>query len=150
MELKIRTFSQLSCGELYGILKARQDIFIIEQDCIYPDMDDVDPMATHVFYKEGIDICAYARIYWEETEDNTVKIGRVLTVRRGQGLGLKVMREAVVFARDYYRPGKIMIHAQEQAKGFYEKIGFLVDSDPFMEDDIPHVRMILEEKDKIS
>lgn len=140
--LVIKTFEQLSSRELYAILQARLDIFIMEQNCIYRDIDDVDLTATHIFYQEGVEICAYARIYWDPHQNNTVKIGRVIAVRRGTGLGGKLMKEAVKVAKDFYRPEKILIHAQAYARGFYEKAGFAVMSEEtFLEDDIPHYYM---------
>lgn len=139
---QVKTFDQLSNLELYHILQARLNIFIIEQNCIYPDIDEVDLDATHLFYKEGEDILAYCRLYQDDEWENSVKIGRVITVRRGVGLGLIMMLEAVEQVKKRYRPAKIHIHAQEYARGFYEKAGFSV-TDPvtFLEDDIPHFHM---------
>lgn len=144
MELYTKTFAQLTTVELYGIMKARQDIFIVEQNCIYPDLDEIDKIATHVFYKEGDEICAYARLYWEENQDNTVKLGRVIAVRRSVGLGLRLLEEAVSAAKALYRPKTILIHSQEYASGFYEKVGFVVGSAPFLEDGLNHVLMTLD------
>lgn len=137
-----KPFADLTVLELYHILQARQDIFIIEQTCIYPDIDNLDQIATHVFLKDGDDICAYARIYWDDHHENTVKIGRVIAPRRGTGAGLQVMLEAVRITKEEYKPEEILLHAQEYARGFYEKAGFhAVSEETFLEDDIPHLLM---------
>ncbi len=143
-ELKIKSFEDLTNLELYGIMQARQNIFIIEQDCVYPDMDDVDQEAFHVFFKEVESILAYCRIYWDK-EEEVVKIGRVITVKRGVGLGLKLMLSAIEVVKREYDSGEILIHAQEYATGFYEKAGFVVyDPVSFLEDGLPHFHMKLE------
>lgn len=143
MELVIKTFAELTINELYAILKARQEIFIVEQNCPYLDADGLDQIATHIFYKEKGTICAYTRLYWEDGRENAVKVGRVIAVRRGTGLGLKILEESVKIAKEFYRPTELFVHAQEYAIGFYEKAGFKVISEPFLEDGIPHVEMLL-------
>lgn len=141
-QLVIKAFAQLTTLELYHILQARQDIFILEQTCIYRDIDEQDLTATHVFYKDGEEICAYARVYWDENHKGRVKIGRVIAVRRSTGIGLKLMLEAVTVAKEQFHPQEILIHAQEYARGFYEKAGFsVVSEETFLEDDIPHLYM---------
>lgn len=143
MELMVKTFTQLSNLELYHIMKARQEIFIVEQNCVYNDIDDIDLTATHVFLKDKEEICAYTRLYWEEERESAVKVGRVIAPRRGTGLGLEIMMESIKIAKEYYRPEEIFIHAQCYAIGFYEKAGFSVISEEFLEDDIPHVAMVI-------
>lgn len=146
LELKplcyVKTFEQLTNHELYRILQARVNIFIVEQNCIYPDIDNVDFHANHLFYKEGEEILAYCRMYQDDEWENSVKIGRVITVERGKGLGLEMMLEAVSLTKTLYDCQRIHIHAQEYARGFYEKAGFAV-TDPvtFLEDGIPHFHM---------
>lgn len=143
MELVVKTFEELSKEELYEILRARQEIFIVEQNCPYLDADGVDFEATHVFLKDELGIAAYTRLYWEKERESSVKIGRVIAVRRGTGAGLRVMEESVRIGKERYNPKEFYIHAQEYAKGFYGKVGFVVSSAPFLEDDIPHVAMTL-------
>lgn len=142
MELVVKTFEQLTLLELYHILQARERIFIVEQECAYLDADGVDEHSTHVFYKENEEICAYTRLYWEEHREKSIKIGRVIAVKRGTGLGLRVMKEAMLVAEQVYHPDELFIHAQSYAIGFYEKAGFSVCSEEFMEDEIPHVEMV--------
>lgn len=141
MELIVKNFSELTLHELYHIIKAREEIFIVEQNCPYLDVDGIDLEATHVFYKEEERICAYTRLYWEKSREQSIKIGRVIAVDRGTGLGLQIMKESVRIAKERFAPKELYIHAQEYAIGFYEKAGFSVSSGVFMEDDIPHVVM---------
>lgn len=144
-EIHLKTFQELSNTQLYRIMQARVNIFIVEQDCVYPDLDDIDYQALHLFLQEEDEILAYCRLYWDPTEgENVAKIGRVITVRRGQGYGLELMKEAVKRGQEELNPAKIAIHAQEYACGFYEKAGFVV-ADPvsFLEDGIPHLHMEL-------
>ncbi|MFI3255309.1 MAG: GNAT family N-acetyltransferase [Eubacteriales bacterium] len=145
MELHVKTFAQLTSLELYALLRARQEVFILEQNCVYLDADGTDIVATHLFYKEGeeegANILASCRLYWDPEEDNQVLLGRVLTTRRGEGHGLKLVLEGVAFAKEYYRPNTILIHAQEYAIPFYEKADFVVCSGTFLEDGIKHKMM---------
>lgn len=141
-EILLRDFSALSNVQLYRIMQARINIFVVEQNCVYPDLDGIDYVAQHLFIQEGDEILAYCRLYWENESEKIAKIGRVITVRRGQGYGLTLMKEALRLTQKILQPKEIQIHAQEYATGFYEKAGFAV-SDPvsFLEDDIPHLHM---------
>ncbi len=141
LSFEIKSFQELSNLELYRILQARQDIFILEQQCIYPDLDDIDLEATHLFYKRGENIAAYCRLYWDKERASAVKIGRVIAVERSTGLGGALMEQAVRVANSQYQPQELILHAQVYAIGFYEKSGFRQISPHFMEDDIPHCLM---------
>ena len=78
MEVKIKTFDELTTKELYEILKLRADVFVVEQNCIYPDLDDIDYRSIHIFYEnEDETIAAYLRFFKKEGENDTVQIGRV-------------------------------------------------------------------------
>lgn len=136
----MKRFEELSAYELYGLLKLRQDVFIIEQQCIYPDLDDVDYISVHVFcYDRNNKICAYARIF--ENSEGKLQIGRVCTKERGIGLGGELLKEVMGFIRQELKREDIVLEAQTYAKGFYEREGFTVVSDEFLEDGIPHVKM---------
>ena len=142
MELFIRDFEALSAGELYDLLQARAVVFVVEQTCPYQDLDGMDRKSTHVYYKEDGKIAAYLRVF--RLDDTTAKIGRVLTVRRGQGLGLPLLEAGIEVARRMTGVRAIYIEAQSYAVGFYEKAGFKVVGDEFLEDGIPHKGMRLE------
>ena len=142
MELRIRSFAELSNTELYEILKARVDVFVVEQKCPYPEIDDIDYVAEHLFYcADDGKILAYLRAYW--LEENIAKLGRVLTVNRGNGLGRAILKEGIRYVREEMKAQKIVIEAQSYALGFYEKEGFEVISEEFLEDGIPHRKMEL-------
>lgn len=141
MELVIKNFSELTTKELYEILKVRAAVFVVEQNCVYQDLDDIDYRSIHVFYRREDEIAAYLRIFEKDREKGIFQIGRVLTVKRGIGLGEKIMREAIAAAKKQIDAKQIKLEAQVYAIGFYEKVGFEVCSGEFLEDGIPHVEM---------
>ncbi len=147
MNLHIKTFDQLSTQELYEILRLRCAVFVVEQNCPYQDIDGRDDFAaTHIFYEEQGEVIAYLRCYYPEGEiaGGTLRMGRVISARRGIGLGAKVVSAAIAHAKEQLRPARIYIEAQCYAIGFYEKAGFRTCGDEFLEDGIPHVPMMLE------
>ena len=139
METFVKTFNELSVDELYEILKLRADVFVIEQNCIYPDIDDKDQSSLHVFLKDKQEITAYLRVI----PSNPVRIGRVISKYRRKGLGTLVLKAGIQAAQDAYHAHSITIEAQSYAKEFYEKQGFIQTSDEFLEDGIPHIEMKL-------
>lgn len=142
MNLVVRKFEELNSAELYEILKARAAIFVVEQNCAYQDMDDLDYQSIHMFYQDGRMVTAYLRAFYKE--EDVVKIGRVLTLHHGTGLGGRLLHEALMQIRKEMPCRKIYIEAQCHAIGFYEREGFRVTSGEFLEDGIPHVKMELE------
>lgn len=138
----IRPFRGLTTYDLYEILKVRAAVFVVEQNCPYQDLDDVDFKSTHVTVYRGNEIVAYSRVFKDDHSD-LWHIGRVLTTQRNKHYGLHVMRLSVDVAQ---RNGAktIEIEAQCYAIPFYEKVGFRVSSDEFMLDGIPHKRMIMQ------
>lgn len=142
MELKIKYFNELNTVELYELLKARAEIFVVEQNCVYQDLDDLDYDSLHIFYEEGGKVIAYLRAFRKDEE--TIQVGRVLTITHGTGLGGKLLKEGIKQIRDIMNPKRIFIKAQCYAIGYYEREGFRVCSDEFLEDGIPHVQMQLE------
>jgi ElaA protein len=141
MEMKSKFFSELSTNELYEILKIRAEIFVVEQNCVYQDMDDKDYDSLHIFFEDGGRVVAYLRAFAKD--EDTVQMGRVLTLEHGKGLGGKLLKEGIEQIRKKQNPKKIYIEAQCYAIGFYEREGFVVCSDEFLEDGLPHVQMIL-------
>lgn len=142
MEIISKFFDELTIIELYEILKVRSKIFVVEQKYIYQDLDDIDYRSLHLFYKVDKNIIAYLRIY--KKEEGIIQIGRVLTTNHGKGFGGKILKEAVSIIKEQMKPNKIYLEAQCYAIGFYEREGFKVCSEAFIEDGIPHVKMILE------
>ena len=139
--MRSKYFEELSTNELYEILRARAEIFVVEQNCVYQDLDGIDYESLHVFAEEGGKVTAYLRAFYKD--ENTVQMGRVLTLRHGEGLGGKLLREGIAQIRARMHPAKICIDAQCYATGFYEREGFRICSEEFLEDGIPHVRMVL-------
>ena len=142
--LIIRTFDKLSTAELYEILRLREAVFIVEQNCPYPEADGQDPEAVHLWYAgEDGRVAAYLRLYQKKDEPGTVQVGRVVTsaAARGTGLGGKILHEGVQYALETMHAERLYLEAQTYAIGFYQKEGFTVSSAEFLEDGIPHVQM---------
>ncbi len=146
MELKTKYFNELSTIELYEILKARSQIFVIEQKCIYQDIDDIDYKSIHIFYQQDNKVMAYLRIFPKEENWDIVQIGRVLSIEHGKGLGGKILKEGIKYIKEKINTKKIYIEAQCYAIGFYKREGFKICSEEFLEDGILHVKMELELK----
>lgn len=144
VELCVKKFEELSNEELYEILRARVNIFVVEQKCAYPEIDGKDQKAYHVFLKEDQVIHAYLRVLDRGISYDEVSIGRVLTTARGKGLGAKIMDAGIKTAENKLHAAKIRIEAQVYAKGFYEKFGFKQVSDAYPVDGIPHIQMLRE------
>lgn len=143
MEVIVKRFKELSLEELYQIIKVRIDVFSLEQNCLYQDLDDKDQYAYHVYIKENNNIKAYLRILDKGVSFDEIAIGRVLTTERGAGYGNIILKEGIRVVKDIIKSEKIIIEAQSYAKGYYEKFGFKQVSDEFLEDGIPHIKMIL-------
>jgi ElaA protein len=122
MEFKCKTFPELSAKEIYEILKARMEVFLLEQHIVCLDIDGVDYDALHVFVEENGTVEAYLRAFRYE---DAVKIGRVLTREHGKGLGRKLMEYAMPKIKEHFGSDKIILHSQKHAEGFYKKLGFV-------------------------
>lgn len=144
MKLIYKSFDELTTKELYELLKVRAEIFVVEQNCVYQDLDDIDYKSIHVFYQnDNGSIIAYLRLFPRDDELNVIQMGRVLTLEHGAGLGRKILHAGIDIAKNRMRAQKIYIEAQKYAAGFYEREGFTICSEEFLEDGIPHVQMEL-------
>lgn len=139
MELKIKFFDELTTRELYEIVRARTQIFLLEQKIICQDFDGVDYAALHCFLERDGRVLAYLRAF--PAEDGSVRIGRVLSVTHGIGLGKALMQQSLPKIQVLLPCTAITLHAQKHARGFYEKLGFTATSAEFLEEGIPHVTM---------
>ena len=139
--LHIKTFKQLTVDELYELLRVRSEVFVVEQDCMYQDMDGDDKQAIHVWLTEDQKVVALARVCPAGVHLPTISIGRVISTVRGKGYGKQIMLAAIDVAVEHFGATNIDIEAQEYAKGFYEGVGFEQTSDIFMLDGIPHIKM---------
>ncbi|MBD5538220.1 MAG: GNAT family N-acetyltransferase [Lachnospiraceae bacterium] len=141
MNLIAKHFNELTTTELYEILKARSEIFIMEQNILYQDMDDVDYESLHCFFVEDNKVVAYLRAFYNE--DNVVKLGRVLTLKHGNGIGKDLLEQSLIAIKEKMKCKKICMDAQKYAVGFYEKFGFKVTSEDFLEEGVVHNTMEL-------
>lgn len=139
-------FKELSVEALYAILKARQAVFIVEQNCVFLDADDLDQHCWHVmaWEEEGHTLLAYARLVPPGIKYDEPSIGRVISTSqgRGQGFGKELMKRAVQKAEELYPGWAIRIGAQQYLERFYRSFGFQSVSKPYIEDGIPHVEML--------
>lgn len=144
MDFFAKRFDELNTKELYELLKARSEIFVLEQNIRYQDMDDVDYKSLHCFLSDDKKVCAYLRAFYVDESCGFVKIGRVLTLRHGNGTGRKLMENSIHAIRQKMNCKKICLDAQKHAVGFYKKFGFKEVSGDFLEEGIVHVGMELE------
>ena len=147
MKLAAKYFDELTTRELYEILKIRTEIFVVEQNCVYQDLDGKDYESLHVFYESDGKILAYLRAFEKEDEPKTVQMGRVLTATHGTGLGGKLLKDGISLIKEHMNPECIYIEAQCYATGYYGREGFQICSEEFLEDGIPHVQMRLKMSD---
>jgi len=143
MKLWCRHFDELTADELYRILALRVSVFVVEQQCPYQELDERDRNCWHIWLEDGGEIQAYARVLDKGASFPEASIGRVIAVKRRQGLGTRIVKEAIRVAEERYGAGAITIEAQTYARGLYEKLGFFQTSEEFLEDGIPHIQMRL-------
>lgn len=141
MKFIAKYFNELTSKELYEILKSRSEIFVIEQHITYQDMDNIDYNSLHCFIMENDRVIAYLRAFYQDNGVEVVKIGRVLTIEHGNGIGRKLMEESLKAIKEKMNCKRIVMDAQKHAKGFYEKFGFIQTSDDFLEEGVVHVKM---------
>lgn len=138
-----RSFDALSPHALYGILALRQQVFVLEQNCVYVDCDDRDQVSLHLWTERSDKVVAYARILPPGVQYDEVAIGRVVTspAMRRTGLGRALMTEALHRVRAMFGEVPVRLGAQTYLVEFYKQFGFEPGL-PFMEDGIPHTHMI--------
>ena len=144
MNTVIKKFSELSTEEIYKILKLRSEVFVVEQNCIYQDIDEKDKKARHLFVEKNNEIIAYTRIfkkgdYYEENPS----IGRVVVSKkeRGKNLGKEIMLNSIEFIKKELEGRKIELSAQKYLDKFYKELEFYSEGEDYLEDGIPHQRM---------
>lgn len=143
MDIIIKKFDELSLNELYKIMQLRSQVFVVEQNCIYQDLDDIDKISYHLFIKGNNDmIKTYLRIF--EKDKDTAQIGRVVTEEkeRKKGYATKLMEKGIQLIKNEMKKNKVYLEGQVYCKDLYLKLGFEIISDEFLEDGIPHYKMI--------
>ena len=140
----IKSFSDLTKEELYNILSLRSEVFIVEQNCAYQDIDQKDQFALHVFIKKNNQIIAYTRIFKPNDYFEYSSIGRVVVLKkeRASKIGSQIMSFSIKKIEEIFNETKIKISAQKNLINFYKKLGFLVIGEEYLEDGIPHIAMI--------
>lgn len=144
--LAIKTFYKLEREELYQILRLRSEVFVVEQDCIYQDLDNKDQKAIHIFLKENENIIAYTRVFKKGDYYSNPSIGRVVVSKneRGKELGKKIMKSSIDYIKKNELGEKIELSAQKYLDKFYKDLDFYTIGKEYMEDGIPHQRMLLD------
>lgn len=144
----IKSFDKLNSMELYKILQLRINIFMLEQNCLYPECDDKDFLAKHLFAMDDTAVIAYARLLPPGVSYPEASIGRVIVSDkyRSQKLGYQLMDRALVSVKRNFPMDAIRISAQAHLQRFYENLGFEHVGEPYLEDDIPHIEMLLANK----
>lgn len=142
MQLTIKHFSELTARELFEIYKLRVDVFVVEQNCPYHEVDEADTVAYHVWLGDENGIAAYLRVLPAGATFDEVSIGRVVSARRRMGLGTQIVAAGIAVAQEKLMADKIKIEAQTYARTLYEKLGFVQVGEEFLEDGIPHIPML--------
>jgi ElaA protein len=136
---------ELNAGQLYAVLAARVAVFIVEQQCAYQDLDGLDADAEHLIAWSGADVAGYLRVLAPGTRFADPSIGRIITTKpfRGSGLGRELVAKGIERVRLRHPGRPVRISAQQYLEKFYREFGFVTVSEPYLEDDIPHVEMVL-------
>jgi len=140
-----KSFPNLSLATFYIILRARQEVFILEQNCNYLDCDGKDEQSYHMVAYDGEDIAAYMRILPPGLNYKEASMGRILTTKnhRKQGLGKELMKRGLLFSKEVLNYKSIKISAQSYLVPFYSNFSFQSTGSEYLEDDIPHTEMVL-------
>lgn len=140
---KIKRFETLSLHELYLLLQLRSEVFVVEQNCVYQDIDGKDEKALHLLGEIDGNLVAYCRLFKPNDYFDQASIGRVIVKQsaRELKLGHELMKQAIQAIQDAFKETKITISAQLYLKKFYESHGFIQTSETYLEDDIPHIEM---------
>lgn len=143
MEIRIKSFEELTKEELYRILQLRAEVFVVEQECAYLDVDGLDQKALHVLGIGPENICAYTRIFRAGDYFDDPSIGRVVVSSefRGKALGKKIMEASMKYIEGNLKSTHTVISAQLYLTKFYEDMGFKPEGAEYLEDDIPHIKM---------
>ena len=141
----IKKFDELSPHDIYSILQLRSEVFVVEQNCVYQDIDDKDQYALHILLKKDDYLIGYSRIFKAGDYFKEASIGRVLVKKkeRNNGHGYLLMELSIKAIKDYFKESIIKISAQTYLKKFYNELGFDSIGDEYLEDGIPHILMLL-------
>ena len=138
-----KKWSEVSLEELYSVLRLRSEVFVVEQDCVYQDIDNKDQRAIHLLGYINKELIAYSRLFNEGDYFKETSFGRAIIKKekRGQGYGDELVKESLKTIKNYYGKKKVKISAQAHLKTFYSKHAFIAKGKEYLEDGIPHVSM---------
>ena len=144
MKVSVKRFNELSTEELYQILRLRSEVFVVEQDCVYQDVDNKDQKALHVLGIKNNEVVAYTRVFEPGDYFDNVSIGRVVVSQdqRKYGLGKQIMQSSLAAIDQRFPDKPIEISAQSYLLKFYTELGFNAFGEEYLEDGIPHRRML--------
>lgn len=140
----IKKFNELNLEELYEILKIRSQVFVLEQECLYQDLDNKDKQSYHLYIREEQKVIAYCRILEKGVSYKEISIGRVLVDEnyRGKKIAKELLQNAINFVVNDLKEESIRISAQAYLIDFYKSLGFKTVSELYLEDNIPHIEML--------
>ena len=138
-----KKWSEVSLEELYSVLRLRSEVFVVEQDCVYQDIDNKDQIAIHLLGYINKELIAYSRLFNEGDYFKETSFGRAIIKKekRGQGYGDELVKESLKTIKNYFGNKKVKISAQAHLKTFYSKHAFIAKGKEYLEDGIPHVSM---------
>jgi ElaA protein len=144
IDWKFAAFDTLTLDELYAMLQLRSEVFVVEQACVFQDMDGADAAAMHLLGMSGGQLMAYARCFAAGMKFKEASIGRIITrsTLRGSGAGHVLVRQAIDSVTQQWGPQAIRIGAQARLENFYRQHGFEQTGEPYIEDGIPHIEML--------
>ncbi|MGB5420324.1 GNAT family N-acetyltransferase [Algibacter sp.] len=144
LKIKVKTFEELTKQELYHLLQLRSDVFVVEQNCVYQDLDGKDEKALHVLGFKNYKLVAYTRIFKPGDYFDLASIGRVVVakIERQHQYGFDIMNASAEAIKNHFKETSIKISAQVYLKKFYNSLGFNEIGNEYLEDDIPHIAMI--------
>lgn len=144
MHVIVKTFFELNLDQLYSILQLRSEVFVVEQDCVYQDIDGKDQKALHVLGFMENELVAYTRCFDKEIYFEEASIGRVIVKKKFRkfGFGHQILEASVVAIKNFYHTSTIKLSAQQYLIDFYEFHGFKTIGEGYLEDGIPHIAMV--------
>ncbi|MGB5699481.1 GNAT family N-acetyltransferase [Muriicola sp.] len=144
MKIEVKTYNELSREELYALLQLRAEVFVVEQNCVYQDIDGLDSKAVHVLGTVNNILCAYTRLFKAGDYFKLPSIGRVVVSKkeRKHKYGKQIMQASVDFIHTKWKEPQIALSAQVYLVKFYNELGFYEEGEEYLEDDIPHIKMI--------
>jgi ElaA protein len=144
LTIKIKPFKELTTQELYTFLQLRSEVFVVEQDCVYQDIDGKDKDAWHILGYKNKKIIAYTRIFKSGDYFKNASIGRVVVAKgeRKYKYGYDIMEASIKAIKDLFKETTIKLSAQSYLKQFYNNLGFKEEGEEYLEDGIPHIVMV--------